>query len=271
MKSFAAALLLSLLVAGSVFMIIPSHPNNKVDDLPPLPTEPIQEDSKKGSYIINEFKDEFEASCAIFRDASDDDSADGSGVLLDTGFILTNKHVVDGNKNGFLDDSERIVSIRFFFPEQRSYIGRVLAWPHENWWLSRDKDFVFIAITDGPKSNISLINSDDYKKVLIGQEIMIIGVPAGLTPPHLYIGYRSADVNNSPFHRASASAFWGNSGGGVFLSEKNQLIGLVAAVRTRDIHNTRFLIPQMAEYVPAPIIHNFVTQNRLKSLVDATR
>lgn len=212
--------------------------------------------------IDDEFIDEFRAACAVYT--RDGDMASGSGVLLSSGFILSSKHVLDTNRNGRIEDTERSVRVKFFFPP-KFYDAYLVTWPHEEWFMGNGKDFVFLVAKNGPTSKITL-SSEEVK---IGTRIFTIGVPDGITPPHIYDGLKSTDYRS--LARASLSSYFGNSGGGVFVYGKNTIIGLTTQIR---LDHERFMssivVPQWMEYVTSLTIRDYAHKYNMDFLVDET-
>ncbi len=144
----------------------------------------------------------------------------GSGVLLDTGFVLTAGHNVDLNMNGVLEESERDVKLEFFSPDGTAYsckartvmMGKA---PHY--------DFALLQPDHDLRSNVKF----DTTLPLVGDRIHTIGCPRGLAL-HVTTGLQSVPTNKSRA-RASFGVYMGNSGGGVF-TESEEVVGVVVGV-----------------------------------------
>jgi hypothetical protein len=177
---------------------------------------------------------------------------------------------MDLNRNGWLDDFERRVQVEFFVPVKASYRAIAVSWPPEAWFAEEKRDFVILSIIGGgPKSDISLLSTEDYDDIPVGQEIFAIGCPAGATPPHIYTGLRSTD--SGALDRASLSAYFGNSGGGVFIRGANKLIGIVTQIRIDTAENRPLVVPQWTEFTSASMIREFANQSQVEFMLDEAR
>jgi len=142
----------------------------------------------------------------------------GSGVIINDNLILTASHVVH------IADNIEVTTI-----DGQRYAAKVIAsQPHA--------DLSIIKIIDPPNNLQSAIigNSDDIK---IGEEIVIIGAPYGLsqtlTAGH-FSGRRISETNNLldlEFLQTDAPINRGNSGGPMF-NDRGELIGIVSHIRS---------------------------------------
>ena len=200
----------------------------------------------------------------------------GTGVILDTGYIITAAHVVDADRDNKLTLDERLVTLTL---NKETFAGKVV-------YMSSELDFAIIDAerTDLPGSRSSKIMPQ------VGHKLYTIGATGG-HPPIVSEGYMvTPGVENLP--RASLFISGGNSGGGIFDS-RGQLIGIVASVgmkyRMRTL-NLRLPIPDadgnlsmmdsmlmMREgvevsnnclFVPIDDIRDELESKRLQSLID---
>lgn len=186
--------------------------------------------TEKPQFINEGVIDSILATCRI-----DAGTGSGSGVLLDTGYILTAAHVVDRNNNEVLELNERSVIIEFFddFGIVSSvHNGRVVC-------ISGDEriDFAIIEIPEKIKSKIKLV--EDY--VRVGDKLYTVGCPKGRTP-HITFGHKSTDDYGIQ-SRASLDSYFGGSGGGIYISNL-EVVGVMRGigVHKRIAHTTASIV-----------------------------
>lgn len=207
----------------------------------------------KSSIVQEQYSNAFNSTCAIHvRGGS------ATGILLNTGYILTARHVIDADDNNVISNEERSVRVSFIADASRVHTGTVI------YASAGESDFAIVATATKPnRAGVKLISNLDYEKVLAGAKLFAIGRSMGQDPPHLTSGIRSTD-NHKLRDRAALSIFFGNSGGGVFEEEGGMLIGLA-----NHIHIYRgIMVPSWAEYIPAPVIRNELRIVGLSGTVD---
>lgn len=150
------------------------------------------------------------AACLIVKD-----NHTGSGVLLESGYVLTAAHVVGHPE----DEEERAVTLIFYGDIRRTFKGRVA-------YVSEEHDFAFVEpLSIDFTSTIKLATVAP----LVGTNIYTVGAPLGkplLISPGI-IGEGLDGVGRTVCH-----IVWGNSGGGVFDSKTNVLYGILNRVDT---------------------------------------
>lgn len=155
----------------------------------------------------------------------------GSGVVLDTGYILTAAHVVDRNKDGKISKSESIVHIGFQETNERA-VGSVLMIGNEKYNQKpfNHEDIAVVKITSGykPKSRIKLASFEEMNSMLFGEPLIVLGYPMG-GPIHAAEGMLSSKWG--PMSRCTTSVYFGYSGGGVFQKHTQRLVGLILRMR----------------------------------------
>lgn len=206
-------------------------------------------------------------------------SGSGSGILLETGNVLTSAHVVDTNQNGILEDSEKNIKLIFCDPDIKSIDkqtieGEVVGFEH-----TMMMDIAIIALkSNNLKSEVKLISDQNYQKLKFGDPVFTIGFQLGMTM-HRTDGTVSFPID--PFvERTSITVLPGNSGGGVFNSQ-NECLGITKASMTEQqqiviplpgsgITIARFqkFIPNMSAYVPATKIRAWAKSVGLSDLID---
>jgi len=174
---------------------------------------------KQKSPFINDDKfDPIMATCLV-----DNARGTGTGVLLNTGYIITAGHVVDINRDGTIDKKERNLKVIFY-----DDLGAI-ATIHSarivySWGAKKAKnDFAILEVPENIKSKVKLIK--DYVKV--GEELFTIGCSKGRIP-HIAYGYKSTD-HYYPLKRASLDTYFGSSGGGIYIDE-HKMVGIVKGV-----------------------------------------
>jgi len=139
----------------------------------------------------------------------------GSGFIIsETGFIVTNNHVVEGADN-----------ITVIMADQKEFKAKI---------IGRDKntDIALLKINSGKKlNNITFGNSEDLK---VGQWVVAIGSPFGLeyTVTAGIISAKGRVIGSGPyddFLQTDASINPGNSGGPL-LNMYGQVIGINTAI-----------------------------------------
>lgn len=214
------------------------------------------------------FTDAYNASCVISRD----DGVIGSGVLLDTGYVITNKHVVDEDKDGSITDDETTgLFVRFFEPVASIHSAVIVTNSVTNWRWNLGADFAVLKIVspDPPKSKIRLQTRKEFDAVKPGRMLFCVGATDGASPPHVTFGPRSSD--DDPFYaRAGISAYFGNSGGGVFTSDTLELVGLTTRVHIVDNMGYPAVLPDWLMFTPSYDIREFVLRNGNQTVVHSS-
>lgn len=151
-----------------------------------------------------------------------------SGVLLESGYILTAAHVVDRNMDGKIDNSEKFADINFPALNNDKVQAEVVISSN----IPDELDVALLKLSEKiPLKGVSLISSTDYWRIKIGQPLFAIGMLNGRSPGNITDG-RMIDMDppgtHAFKHRNSANSYYGCSGGGVFI--ENKLIGISSAV-----------------------------------------
>ena len=153
------------------------------------------------------------------------DSYTASGVLLESGYILTAAHAIDRNSNGKIEKNESIVMLQFSSANHFKVQATAIA-------IGSPKDGLDIAILipdqEVPLPGVKLMATEEYWQLKIGEPIYIIGMQNGLYPASITDGRITSTKRGSHAHRSSATIYYGSSGGGIFTNDK--LIGIVVAV-----------------------------------------
>jgi len=225
--------------------------------------------SKKTSIINSKMRDAYNATCKIKARYGT-----GSGVLLNTGYILTAKHCVDDNGDGRISASERTVKIQFYGDTASITTAVVVA-------VGDKSDFALLKPEEAMPSKITLskITPD------IGEKVFTIGMMSA-DNPHITSGFVSTPGMNG-YPRISCYISFGNSGGGLFNSQ-DSVVGIVNMIRMQQIiGRCQLMIPMdgywimsegptrhmdqlngMGYYVPIDAIREELQKKHLLELID---
>lgn len=203
--------------------------------------------------VAPQYENAFDNTCAVYTE-----EGGATGICLDTGFILTSRHVVDLNSDGDLDWNERFVRVEFYSDVAEVHTAIVL---HVS---KGESDFAVITAPHKNHSGVKLMSDADYEHIAAGMPIFAIGRSGGMNPPHFTDGIKSTDLEEELLDRAAITIFYGNSGGGLFDEASGELIGLAARIRYKNNQ----LIPNWAEYSPADVIRKELKEVGLGHVVD---
>jgi hypothetical protein len=183
--------------------------------------------SKSRPNATKEFIDAYEASCTIVIGGGNS----GTGVILNTGYVVTAAHLFDIDNDEKVTIWERLmrdVAIRTW--DGRVYPCFVIACG-SGWDEDVNEDIAILQIMDvnGPTSNVRLATNRTVNTMPLGQSLFVIGrTDSG--PPHITTGVLSSP-SGSGRGRVSATVSYGNSGGGVFNRETGELVGVITNLR----------------------------------------
>jgi serine protease Do len=145
--------------------------------------------------------------------------ATGSGFIIDpSGYIATNKHVVDGAISVFVVTAEGV-----------RYAARVVGMPDK-------ADMALLRIDAG--HDLPFVQFGDSDKMLVGDKVFAIGSPFGFdsTVTSGIISALHRDIMESPFDdylQTDAAINHGNSGGPLF-NEEGFVIGMTSVIFSPD-------------------------------------
>lgn len=138
-----------------------------------------------------------------------------TGVLLDTGYVITAAHCVDVDDNGSISLYERRPIVTFYGSIASVHTGTTVFCGKKGKF-----DIAIVQLDNPPQSSISL------GEAKFGDELFTIGMTRG-EKPNISVGRESSPYDNHA--RATIAAWTGNSGGGIW-SNKQELIGFVARI-----------------------------------------
>lgn len=218
----------------------------------------------------------YDSICMISSDALLGNQFFASGVLLESGYIITAAHVVDRNMDGVIDDNERFVDIKFPALGEEVFLAETIA-------VSKTPGTLDVAILNPTEAiwlpGVKLTSDEEYWSTKIGAPLYTIGMQNGDYPGNITDGRMIEMKPSSNSHRNSANSYFGNSGGGVFID--NKLIGIASAVgigrqrlqvpifsgmRQVGVAIVPYSVPlaNSSLHVPAPSIRQFLVENDLE-------
>ncbi len=143
----------------------------------------------------------------------------GSGVIVDGNYVLTASHVVN------VADRVEVQTA-----DGKTYAGRTVS-------SMPLADLAVVEILDAPK-NLKHAKLGDSDKAKIGQEVIVVGAPYGLSQTLTVGNFSGRRINDDPkdliateFLQTDAPINQGNSGGPMFNS-KGEVIGIVSHIRS---------------------------------------
>lgn len=206
-----------------------------------------------------------------------------SGVLLKSGYVLTASHCIDRNHNGIVDDDEKFMEVGFTDNNGVTFITTATVVAINYLQRFGDLDLAVLKLEEQPPiEGVELLTTDEYNQLMIGTEVLIMGMTNGEKPANITKGLITA-MDDPHNHRSSAAVYLGNSGGGVFIVNK-KLIGIMSKVGVDQallrlpifngetisgsfrISYTRYL-SNVSRYVPAPAIRAFIENEGLSDQV----
>jgi len=153
----------------------------------------------------------------------------GTGVTLNTGYILTAAHCVDINMNERLDPEEKNLDVEFFGSVADIQSASVVFCG-----TYAGNDIAVLEVPNPPESDIHLTD------VEFGERVFAIGCTSG-SDPNISEGRASSDVGG--LARAGLAVWRGNSGGGIW-SQDQELAGIVTRLGLGQMHgNIRLMVP----------------------------
>jgi len=217
-------------------------------------------------FVADEYRDAFAATCAVVDLSDVTFTQGGTGILLNNGKILTAKHVPDNNRNGIIDENERDVILKFYYPKEFTCRGRVIYSPSEKNIIGLGFDFAVIKPELPIGSNIRLQSRRDQYHMAAGDEIYTVGRKDGNTPTILFGNQTTKIQGPALYDRAHIDVWYGNSGGGVFDKKTGELIGVVSLKRQANWGPNMWM-----GYIGAYNIRNYLRSKSKEYLVEYWR
>ncbi|MEM7261501.1 MAG: trypsin-like peptidase domain-containing protein [Planctomycetota bacterium] len=200
----------------------------------------------------------------------------GSGVIISSEresqggkaitYVLTAFHVVQEITDG-LDDPTRIGEVKFVNPEDDRLLpiaggARVVA-------FQPDIDIAMLRMElDEPWPYVAtLVSPEEARNVEIFDPVYAVGCPLGNKPLPTVgeISSQEKIVAGETFWMVNAPTFFGNSGGGVFLSDSGELIGISSMIYTYG-KTTPMVVPHMGLFVPLETVRDWLRKEGYATL-----
>ena len=104
--------------------------------------------------------------------------------------------------------------------------------------------------------------------VKVWDAVCAVGCPLGNdpVPSHGEVSSLSNDLNGSNYWMINAPTYFGNSGGGVYMADTQQLIGVFSKIYTHG-KGTPVVVPHMGLCTPMPAVHEWLEQEGLDHLL----
>lgn len=178
------------------------------------------------------YHDAFEAACTMLINGKEN----ASGVLLNTGYVISAAHIFDINNNGVIDEDEmkNELGVRVFGDKtKRDYKAFIIA-SGDNYVKNKTEDVVILQLIGEnlPRSNVRLATDSELADMKVGDGVFTVG-RADSDTQHLTVGVLSTKPKNGRM-RMTAEIIFGNSGGGVYSSDTQRLIGIATNLRARE-------------------------------------
>ena len=108
------------------------------------------------------------------------------------------------------------------------------------------------------------------ENVRIWEPVIAVGCPLGNDPVPTQgtIGSLDNELNGSNYWMINAPTYFGNSGGGVYLANSRQLIGVFSKIYTHGKGNP-VVIPHMGLCTPISLVHEWLEKEKLDYLLQA--
>ena len=123
------------------------------------------------------------------------------------------------------------------------------------------RDIALLRLNSAKKfrSVVDLMPTSEFRKIDVFARAYAVGCPLGNRPlPTLgEISTKSKLVGGQNFWMLSAPTFFGNSGGGIYLAENCQLIGISSMIYTYGKANPT-VVPHMGLFVPLDVIYRWL-------------
>lgn len=224
----------------------------------------------KSSKIAPNIEDQYSSVCMLTTGNSA-----ASGVLLESGYIITAGHVVDTDGDWKLGPDERVIEA--YFPVlELAFKAEVLVISTEDLDLA-----ILWPESRVPLRGSRLIDPYEYGELRVGTQLTTIGMMQGAIPANITDG-RLVEIDASALHKNSANSYYGSSGGGVFV--ENRLIGISSAVGYDELNmeipiiehglpmgsaSVLYRVPManMSLHVSAPAIADFILENQMDEVL----
>lgn len=192
------------------------------------------------------YREAFEAACTMLIDGEEN----ATGVLLESGYVVSAAHIFDTNGNGTIDydemDDEEF-GVKVYGDKTRREYKAIIIGKGDN-YVQNLNDIVFLQLIGEnlPKSNVRLATSAEISAMQIGDPVFSVGRANGHTH-HLTTGVLSTNATSGRM-RMTAEIIYGNSGGGIYHAETGKLIGIATNICIRDEMTASYVsVPHLNE------------------------
>lgn len=192
------------------------------------------------------YREAFEAACTMVIDGQEN----ATGVLLESGYVISAAHIFDTDDNGTIDyeemDNENFTVKVHGDRTRREYKAIIIGKGDD--FRKNLNDVVFLQLIGEnlPRSNVRLATSEEMSAMQIGDPVFTVG-RANSHSHHLTTGVLSTNSKSGRM-RMTAEIIYGNSGGGVYHTETGKLIGIATNIHVRDEMMLSYVnVPHLSE------------------------
>ena len=182
-------------------------------------------------------------------------------------WVVTAYHVVEEVRD-FSNFDSTIVDVHFFDPElgrvsEETYQGlEVIAYPEADLSLLRiERHQPWPYLADVASENVC-------SKLSVFDSVYAVGCPLGNQPipTRGEISSQYKKVGDEVYWMVSAPTFFGNSGGGIFLSDNGQLVGISSMIYTYG-KRAPMVVPHMGLFVPLAHVRSWLRREGFSHLL----
>lgn len=205
--------------------------------------------------------------CEIFDESG---KRAGSGFVLDSGYVITAAHVVDGNRN-YTNDEYVYVSYSYYGAKFKAEVVLM-----GNYLLDKSRDVAVLKVDGGKIGTARLLTSEQFDNLPKGTSVVCTGI-AREEARDVSIGIYTG--TNDSEGTITNPVFFGYSGAGIFIKGTNQVIGIVTRLGFDSI-NERAIIDGITSdgkrfrgrilidrIVVMPNVTQFVTSNSIREFI----
>ncbi|MBI4919036.1 trypsin-like peptidase domain-containing protein, partial [archaeon] len=136
--------------------------------------------------------------------------------------------------------------------------------------MNERKDLAFIEIvSDYELSHAKIASKEKAENIQRFDDVYAVGCPLGYEPLQTRgeITATNKVLGEETYWMTNANTIFGNSGGGIFLSETNEFIGMLARISAYN-NFINIAVPHMGIFVPAPHLYEWFESENLQFLYD---
>ncbi len=182
-------------------------------------------------------------------------------------YVLTSHHVV----RNILADTPRAArdgfDVTVYLPNEKYVVkGRMVA--------SQPKiDAALVRLfTDRKLPNVAnVLSREEAAKVKVWDPVCAVGCPLGNdpVPSHGEVSSLRNELNGANYWMINAPTYFGNSGGGIYLSDTKQLLGVFSKIYTHGKGNP-VVVPHMGLCTPIALIYDWLAAEKLDHLLHSS-